>query len=127
MIQFTDDELRRIQQSVEFAYDANETLMIAKKIDAYLTVKTQPHYFVRAIQWLALLEFHNQMDDLPQLRLNEGLIFYEVSSDDRSLWRGLGKLCDDWVVQQDYIDHLRNEGLSEFADKVERAALIKNE
>ena len=39
MIQFTDDELRRIQQSVEFAYDVNETLMIAKKIAAYLESK----------------------------------------------------------------------------------------
>ena len=39
MIQFSDEELRRIQQSVEFAYDANETLMIAKKIEAYLAVK----------------------------------------------------------------------------------------
>jgi len=127
MIQFTDDELRRIQQSVEFAYDVNETLMIAKKIDAYLTAKTQNHYFVRAIQWLALAEFNNQMDDLPQLMLTGGTNFYEVNPDDQSLWSGLGNLGDGWVVQQDYIDHLRNEGLSEFADKVARDALIKNE
>jgi len=127
MIQFTDDELRRIQQSVEFAYDVNETLMIAKKIDAYLTAKTNPHYFVRSIQWLALTEFNNQMDDLPQLMLDGETKFYEVSPDDQSLWSGLGKLGNSWVVQQDYIDHLRNEGLSEFADKVKREALIKNE